>query len=219
MIFIQNKQIISTDYGHRGLRQANQQWHKFDRKRNNSMKKLAWVKFFTVAACFVFISGFMISSVSADGHGRKKRERSHERDFTNAYQMPAAYKESCGSCHMAYGAYLLPEASWRKMLDTPDDHFGDTLGLDAEAKRQVLDYLLTNAADRNGGKIGRKIMKHSQGNAQERISTLPYIQRKHRKIASAVFNRPSVGGLQNCIACHAGAEQGDFDDDRVSIPR
>ncbi len=182
------------------------------------MKKATWTQFFPVAACFILFSVFAFSSAFADDHGRKRRERSHKSDFAHSYQMPAAYKESCGSCHMAYGAYLLPEASWRKILDTPDDHFGATISLDAEAKRQVSDYLLANAADRNGGKIGRKIMKRSHGDVPERISTQPYIQRKHRKIAPAVFNQASVGGLQNCIACHAGAEQGDFDEDRVSIP-
>ena len=183
------------------------------------MTKPTWTTFFIMAACFVFISGFVISGASADDHGRKKRERSRKRDFANSYQIPASYKESCGSCHMAYGAYLLPEASWRKILSTLDNHFADVVHLDTEAKQQVADYLFTNAADRNGGKIGRQIMKHSQGYASERITTLPVFQRKHRKIDPAVFNRPSVGGMHNCIACHAGAEQGDFDDDRVSIPR
>jgi mono/diheme cytochrome c family protein len=182
------------------------------------MKKMAWTQLFTMAACIVLISGLLVSGASADGYGRKQRERSRKRDCASSYQMPAVYKDSCGSCHMAYGAYLLPEASWSKILDSPD-HFGTEVKLDAEAKRQVSDYLLTNAADRNGGKIGWKIMKHAQGYAPDRISTQPYIQRKHRSIAPDVFKRPSVGGLQNCIACHSGAEQGDFDDDRVTIPR
>ena len=183
------------------------------------MTQPTWSKFFTMAACFVFISGLVISSAFADGHDRTKREHSRKCDFASTYQTPAAYKTSCGSCHMAYGAYLLPEASWRKILNTLDNHFSDIVNLDTEAKQQVSDYLLTNAADRNGGRLGRKIMKHSQGYASERITTLPVFQRKHRKIDPAVFNRPSVGGMQNCIACHAGAEQGDFDDNRVSIPR
>ena len=55
--------------------------------------------------------------------------------------------------------------------------------------------------------------------APDRISELPYILRKHRKIDPAVFSRQTVGGLQNCVACHTDAERGDFDDDRASIPR
>jgi hypothetical protein len=187
--------------------------------RDNDMIKRTWIRRITMAVCFVFISGFVVSGAFADDHGRNKRERYHKRNPANSYQMPVAYKESCGNCHMAYGAYLLPEASWRKMLDTPDDHFGTEVTLDAEAKRQVADYLFTNAADRNGGKIGEKIVRHLDGQIPERISTLPYIQRKHRKIDPAVFSRPSVGGLHNCVACHRDAAKGDFDDDRVNIPR
>ena len=34
-----------------------------------------------------------------------------------------------------------------------------------------------------------------------------------------MFKRQSVGSFSNCLACHKGAEQGDFDDDRAAIPQ
>lgn len=182
------------------------------------MRNCSRISFFTAIMGVLLVMGFLYTTaIGSEKHGKKGRHGS--KHSAGMHIIPAEYKASCGSCHMAYGAYLLPEASWRKMLDTLNAHFNTEVNLDAGEKRQVSDYLLTNAADRNGGKIGRKIMKHSKGYALERITTLPFFQRKHRKIDPTVFNRPSVGGMQNCVACHAGAEQGDFDDDRVSIPR
>jgi mono/diheme cytochrome c family protein len=48
---------------------------------------------------------------------------------------------------------------------------------------------------------------------------VPYFQRKHRKIGPDVVARPAVRSLANCAACHGGAQDWDFDDDRVKIPR
>lgn len=182
------------------------------------MKPAWFAKRSGMAVCALLISALVYLAAPADAsHGKKKRER--KRSEGHASQLPEAYKAHCGGCHMAYGAYLLPEASWRGILDAPDDHFGAALALDEQEREQVAAYLLPNAADRAGGKLGRKIMRCLSGQTPERISTLPYIQRKHRKLDPAVFARPSVGGIGNCSACHSGAEQGDFDDDRVSIPR
>jgi mono/diheme cytochrome c family protein len=175
---------------------------------------------------FLVISGMlctlMLLSTAALGDDDKHRKRDHKKKSRPAgheYSIPAEYKESCGNCHMAYPAGLLPEASWRKILNNANDHFGTELTLDETEKAHVSAYLSANAADRNGGKIGKKIMRYLDSHAPERISTLPYIQRKHRKIAPAVFSQPAVGGLQNCAACHRDAEKGDFDDDRAIIPQ
>lgn len=181
------------------------------------MKTTFFVKFLIVAACMSLVGVFGYLVDHAGAHDKRKHERKHGKGYS--YQMPAEYKASCGSCHVAYVANLLPEASWRKMLGEPGNHFGTELGLDESELQVAANYLLPNAADRNGGKLGRKIMKHSNAPIPERISSLSYIQHKHRKISQAVFNRDSVGGLQNCSSCHSGAEQGDFEDDRVSIPR
>lgn len=58
-----------------------------------------------------------------------------------------------------------------------------------------------------------------RGAAPLRITEVPYFQRKHRKIGPDVVARPAVKTLANCAACHQGAQDWDFDDDRVKIPR
>lgn len=182
------------------------------------MKTAFTSKFLLMALGIVLFSTLLTAiAVAEPNHGKRKRNHEYQQEYL--YPMPAGYKENCGSCHMAYGAYLLPQASWRKMLDTPLDHFGTELSLDESELALVSDYLLSNAADRNGGKIGRRIMKHSGPSTPERISSLPYIQRKHRKVNPDIFARPSIGGIQNCSACHLGAQQGDFKSSLIKIPQ
>ena len=52
-----------------------------------------------------------------------------------------------------------------------------------------------------------------------RISQTRWFERKHDEVSEAKFKRESVGGRANCVACHRDAESGDFDEDRVKIPR
>ncbi len=35
------------------------------------------------------------------------------------------YSEECGACHLAYPPSLLPQASWRGIMDGLADHFGE----------------------------------------------------------------------------------------------
>jgi hypothetical protein len=146
------------------------------------------------------------------GHGHKRKRW--------ARQAPdPAYTQACGQCHLAYPPCFLPEASWRKLLEDRLDHFGESLNLDQTEALRIQGYLMSNAADRAGGKRSRKIMDSLGGSAPLRLSEVPYLRHKHRKIAEKDFARTAVGGMRNCRACHPGAEQGDFDDDRASIPR
>lgn len=166
--------------------------------------------------CVCLLAMVWSADVFADGRRKQKRRAA---ESASAYSVPSVYKDSCGGCHMAYGAYLLPRASWERMLKGLDNHFGTEVELEAAAHTQVAEYLLSRSADTGGSRLGAKIMRHAGSETPDRISTLAYIQRKHRKLNPASFDTPKVGGIQNCIACHAGAEQGDFDDDRARIPR
>jgi len=129
------------------------------------------------------------------------------------------YRAECGSCHLAYPAGLLPKASWQRLLGRLDDHFGENAELDSELRAKVERWLVDNAAESGGSKRGRKILRSLGGERPLRISQTPYILEKHDDVKSSDFERPSVGSRANCIACHEGAERGDFDDDRVTIPK
>ena len=54
--------------------------------------------------------------------------------------------------------------------------------------------------------------------AQDRITRSAWFERKHRKIEPAVWKHVSVKSAANCAACHTGADQGDYDDDKLRFP-
>ena len=151
----------------------------------------------------------------------RQRERHRGSDHRSGDLKPVtnpAYKEHCGACHFNYQPELLPSISWKKILLQLEDHFGQSFELDPEAQKAVLGYLETNAAERSMSKRAARIMKSVGGSTPVRITEVPYIRDKHRKVSASVLNRPSIGSLSNCTACHRRAEEGNYDDDYVVIP-
>lgn len=53
---------------------------------------------------------------------------------------------------------------------------------------------------------------------EDRITRSIWFERKHRAIDPATWKLASVKSAANCVACHAGADRGDFDDDNVQMP-
>ncbi|WP_155326300.1 diheme cytochrome c [Desulfosarcina ovata] len=175
--------------------------------------------------CFLFPLILSATAISADDNGKKHRyrERRHGGDnhYAEKYLKPVSnttYSEHCSACHFAYQPGLLPSESWRKILQSSEDHFGDTVDLDAEAREEIHAYLTLNAANTSSSKLSQKIMHCLDGQTPLRITDIPYIRKAHHEIGRNVVNRPSVGSLSNCIACHRDADRGIYDDDRVSIP-
>lgn len=124
------------------------------------------------------------------------------------------YRTECGACHLAYPAKLLPAVSWTRIMTQLDDHFGENAEVDAEASAAITKYLMSNA-----GAEGRGMLKHIPSPAPTRITDLPYFERKHDEVPDRLVTaNPDVGSFSNCIACHEGAVNGDFDEDRITIP-
>ncbi|TAN56052.1 MAG: cytochrome C, partial [Rhodospirillales bacterium] len=59
---------------------------------------------------------------------------------------PVLVKE-CSSCHLPFSAGWLTKASWRKIMDTLDNHFGDDARLPDERKAAVEAALMEGAGD------------------------------------------------------------------------
>lgn len=130
----------------------------------------------------------------------------------------AVYLETCGACHFAYPPSLMPEASWMKLLETLDDHFGETLDPDGETRSTLTDYLKANCAEKSRSKCSVRILRSTGSQAPSRITDIPYIINVHHEIPPEVFTRKRVGSFSNCTACHTTAEAGIFNDDYVKIP-
>lgn len=116
----------------------------------------------------------------------------------------------CSGCHMAYPAGLLPAASWKKIMTGLDKHFGTDASLPAADTKLITDYLVKYASNR-----------WTASTAPLRITDSEWFKTKHnsREINPAVWKRESVKSASNCIACHSGADKGDFNEHTIRIPK
>lgn len=132
------------------------------------------------------------------------------------------YQEGCGECHFLYQPGLLPEPSWRKLMqpDALADHFGENAELSDEARTKILEFLVANSADKSDYKRSKKIMASlDAGAAPLRIIEVPYIKRKHDEIPDKLIKgNEKVKSLSYCDKCHQKAGENSFDDDTVNIP-
>lgn len=129
------------------------------------------------------------------------------------------FEQTCGACHFAYQPGLLPSGSWEKILSNLPSHFGEEITLEEKSKNSINEYLQANAAERSSAKRAKKILKSLGGQTPLRITETPYIREKHRELDASIFSKPSIGSRSNCVACHSTAEQGNYDDDFVKIPK
>lgn len=120
------------------------------------------------------------------------------------------YTQECGGCHLAFGAHLLPKASWSRILQNLDQHYGSDASLDAATQKQINDWLQAQGGQ---GKRAREVPP------DDRITRAAWFERKHRSVAVATFQRASIKTPVNCAACHPNAAKGDFEDDAVRIPK
>ena len=124
--------------------------------------------------------------------------------------VPTAYTQECAACHTAYPPGLLPAASWNRVMTGLGKHYGTDASLDPAMVRQISVWLEAHAGT---------YKRVREAPPQDRITQSAWFERKHRDIEPAVWKRASIGSRANCMACHTRADQGDFDDDRVRIPK
>ncbi len=121
-----------------------------------------------------------------------------------------AYKTECSACHVAYPPALLPGAAWQRLMANLPRHFGTDASLDPVTAAPVATWLVANAAT---GTTARAAPP------EDRITRSPWFIRQHDEVPPAAWKRPSVRSAANCSACHAQADQGDFNEHHVRIPR
>ncbi len=120
------------------------------------------------------------------------------------------YTQECAACHMAYPPGMLPGASWQRIMAGLDKHYGADASLDAASVQQISTWLQANAGT---------YKRVREAPPQDRITQSGWFARKHHEVAPEVWKRASVKGAANCMACHAGADKGDFNEHKVRIPK
>lgn len=121
----------------------------------------------------------------------------------------AAYTQECGSCHLAYPPGMLPGRSWQRIMAGLDRHYGTDASLDEATVAPLAGWLQRYAGSHK---------RVAEAPPQDRITRSAWFERKHRDFDAAAWRHASVGSAAHCAACHTGAEQGRFDDDRLRLP-
>ena len=131
------------------------------------------------------------------------------------------FVEECSSCHTLYPPHLLPKRSWKKIMATLADHFGDDASLDEADRISIEKYLLKNSAEASTKEAAYYITRSIQEKKNDiiAISSSPHWIKKHASIKKAVFKSQKVKSKANCKACHQHFENGIIEDNLISLPK
>jgi len=161
-----------------------------------------------------------------DEHGERRRSSGNQGNKMSPVlaSIPAAppeFETECGSCHMAYQPELLPAVSWDKVMSDLENHFGEDASIDTKTQQLIANHLKRFSAEKSDSRLSRrKIMRDLGNRVYLRISEIPKLKREHSEhISTSVLKRPAIRSIANCVACHIPAEQGEYDEDYVQIPR
>ncbi len=120
------------------------------------------------------------------------------------------YQQECAACHVAYPPGLLPAASWQRLMANLPRHFGTDASLDAATARELSAWLVAHAGTDQRAR---------EAPPQDRITRSAWFVREHDEVPAATWKLPAVKSAANCAACHPRADQGDFNEHDIRIPR
>ena len=129
----------------------------------------------------------------------------------------SAYAKDCAECHIAYHPSLLPAASWKGLMATLDDHFGEDASIPAARAAEIAEYLAAHAAETADTKPARLFARVDPEDPGA-ITATPAWERIHDDLPEALFESAAVRNESNCAACHGDAESGWFYPGRIDIP-
>jgi hypothetical protein len=133
-------------------------------------------------------------------------------DGSRAPRVPLlpAYQQECAACHVAYPPGMLPAASWQRVMGNLSRHYGTDASLDPAALKAISAWLASNAG------TYKRVREEPP---EDRITRSAWFVRKHDDVPAAAWKRSAVKSASNCTACHAQADQGDFNERNVRVPR
>jgi len=133
----------------------------------------------------------------------------HAEDEVRFTANNAHWRSECGSCHLAYPPQLLNARAWKQIMARLDRHFGSDASMEPALVTEIQAFLVQHAGRRAAGET----------NSLPRITSSSWFAEHHHDVPARVWKSAAVKSPSNCAACHRQAENGDFDDDSVQLPK
>ncbi len=146
--------------------------------------------------------------------------RSHFASHDYAQENPL-YATACTKCHKSYPPFMLPHASWIKMIDGLENHFGEEItdkNISRTDKESIKNYLISNSAEFSTHKLAFKTLDSLGEIRPLSITKSLYWREAHAHLPTTLFKNPLVKDRSNCFACHKSFEQGLFDNRLIILP-
>ena len=65
----------------------------------------------------------------------------------------------------------------------------------------------------------KKVQREAAAPPQDRITRAAWFVREHDEVPAATWRRDDVKSASNCVACHTRADEGDFSERHIRVPR
>lgn len=124
--------------------------------------------------------------------------------------MPQSYMEECASCHTAYAPRFLNKTNWQNITTDLSHHFGVDASIDETSLAEITKWLQTNAATKG---------KSAETSKDNRITSKRWFIHEHDEVSTNTWKRASIKGPSNCSACHTKANEGNFNEHDIRIPK
>lgn len=154
----------------------------------------AWLQLITSSVLVATVSA--AAPVFAEEEGGK-----------SSIELLPKYRQECAACHIAYPPKMLPAASWQRILNGMSHHFGTDASLDLATVDELASWLTTHAAPGVATP------------AEDRITRSRRFVSEHQEVDARYWNLPAVKSASNCAACHTRADQGDFNERFIRLPK
>lgn len=123
----------------------------------------------------------------------------------SAYEL---YKKECGSCHIAYTPYLLPQKAWVNLMSELENHFGDDASLDDDDFKQISAFLNAHSTEQYNTRFKANLANENLDEIA--ITQYKFYKNAHKDLDDELFKQPKVRSRANCGFCHKDAELGFF---------
>ena len=132
----------------------------------------------------------------------------------------SSFSTHCSKCHKNYPPFILPKASWEKLMDGLSNHFGEEIlehNISKEEQLSIKTYLTSHSAENSTHKLAYKSLISLQDMRPISATKSLYWRETHEHLKEA-FKNPLVKDKSNCFACHRNFEYGLFDNTLIHLP-